>query len=144
MFSCTYDWPSGEVEVKIYARVLLLGLITVIAAGLLLGGCIPNGPTSTPIPSGSMAKIAFASGRSGNYDIYLMDTDGSNRTRLTSNPAHDELPSWSPDSAKISFTSDRDSNYEIYVMNADGSNVIRLTNNPAADRNPSWSPKATP
>jgi hypothetical protein len=85
-------------------------------------------------------KIAFDSLRDGNYEIYVMNVDGSGIKRLTNSPAHDGVPSWSPDGKKIAFSSDRDGNDEIYVMNADGSDQKRLTNNPAVDGCPSWSP----
>ncbi|MFC1694264.1 SUMF1/EgtB/PvdO family nonheme iron enzyme, partial [Candidatus Latescibacterota bacterium] len=85
-------------------------------------------------------KIAFSSYRDGNYEIYLMDTDGSNQTRLTFNSAYDSYPSWSPDGSQITFSSYRDGNYEIYVMNADGSNQTRLTYNSGYDWAPAWSP----
>src|SRR5207302_2193555 len=55
-------------------------------------------------------KIAFVSDRDGNFEIYVMDADGSNQTRLTNNPAHDGEPAWSPDGAKIVFVSQRDGN----------------------------------
>jgi Tol biopolymer transport system component len=88
-------------------------------------------------------KIAFTTNRNGHSDIYVMNADGSNQTRLTKNPARDVLPSWSPDCTKIAFASDRDGNFEIYIMNADGSNQTRLTNNPVEDSSPSWSPDGT-
>jgi Tol biopolymer transport system component len=89
-------------------------------------------------------KIAFASSRNGgNHDIYLMDPDGSNQIRITSNAAYDDEPKWSPDGRKIAFMSKRDGNFEIYSMNADGTGQTRLTNNPAADGFPAWSPDGT-
>ena len=45
-------------------------------------------------------KIAFASARDGNFEIYVMDGDGGNRRRVTVNPARDWLPAWSPDGAR--------------------------------------------
>ncbi|MBN1481923.1 DUF5050 domain-containing protein [candidate division KSB1 bacterium] len=76
-------------------------------------------------------RIAFASNRDGNYEIYTMDPTGANLKRLTNNEAEDSWPIWSPDGSKIAFDSNRDDElYEIYVMNADGSNPKRVTNVP--------------
>lgn len=84
-------------------------------------------------------QIVFTSGRSGNTDIYVMNADGSQVT-LTTDPASDIEPTWSPDGSKVAFTTGRDGNLEIYVMNADGSNPVNLTNHPADELNPAWSP----
>ncbi|MEW5718746.1 MAG: DPP IV N-terminal domain-containing protein [Chloroflexota bacterium] len=72
-------------------------------------------------------RILFVSDRDGNVEIYVMNADGSNQTRLTNNPARDVYPLWSPDGTRIMFVSNRDGAFEIYVMHTDGSNVIRLT-----------------
>ena len=88
----------------------------------------------------TFSKIAFTSNRDGLTEIYIMNVDGSEQTRLTNNDAFDGAPSFSPDGSKIAFASNRDGNYEIYIMNADGSEQIRLTNNDAFDGEPSFSP----
>ncbi|GAF96254.1 unnamed protein product, partial [marine sediment metagenome] len=49
-----------------------------------------------PSWSADGSKIAFSSGHDGNLEIYVMDADGSNPTRLTNNPAEDKHPAWSP------------------------------------------------
>ncbi|MBC8446939.1 MAG: S8 family serine peptidase, partial [Chloroflexi bacterium] len=90
--------------------------------------------------SANTAKITSTSLRDGNYEIYVMDADGLNQTRLTNNAASDDRPAWSPDRSKIAFASDRNGNWEIYVMDADGSNPINLTNHAYNDRYPVWSP----
>jgi Tol biopolymer transport system component len=95
------------------------------------------------IVSAPGSKIAFASYRDGNYEIYSMNADGSSPTRLTNNTAWDNQPNWSPDRSKIAFATDRDGNLEIYSMNANGSNLIRLTNYGAADNYPVWSPNGS-
>jgi Tol biopolymer transport system component len=86
--------------------------------------------------------IVYTSDRNGdgNTDIYVMDSDGLHQKPLTTGPAQDEDPEWSPDRKHIAFHTRRDGNLEIYVMNADGSAPKRLTNNPAPDTNPTWSP----
>ncbi|MGC2238114.1 MAG: DUF5050 domain-containing protein [Pyrinomonadaceae bacterium] len=85
-------------------------------------------------------KIVFTSLRDGNYEIYTMNPDGTNQTRLTNNPMTDEQPSFSPDGTKIVFASNRDVIHEIYIMNSDGTNQTRLTSNDATDIQPSFSP----
>ncbi|MBU4314711.1 MAG: hypothetical protein KJ821_07975 [Actinobacteria bacterium] len=62
-------------------------------------------------------KIAFYSNRDGNYEIYIMNIDGSEQTRLTNNPGDDIFPSFSPDGSKIAFDYDYDGACEIYIMN---------------------------
>jgi TolB protein len=79
-------------------------------------------------------------------DIYVMNADGSNETRLTSEPLEDSFPTWSADSSTIAFTTNRDaacfssSCYSIYVMNADGTDQHLLTGNHGGDFDPGWSP----
>ena len=85
--------------------------------------------------------IAFMSDRDGDYDIYVMNADGSDVVQLTYNDDWDGWPSWSPDGRRIAFVSYRDGDdTEIYVMNADGSGVEQLTDNGADDEFVSWSP----
>lgn len=88
-------------------------------------------------------RIAFASNRDGNYEIYTANPDGSNPIRLTTNTTTDTNPAWSPDGTRIAFQSSRDGNVEVYVMNADGTSPVRLTNNTATDGSPAWSPDGT-
>ncbi len=89
-------------------------------------------------------KIVFVSQRDGNREIYTVNPDGTNQTRLTNNPATDSGAAWSPDGNKIVFQTNRDGNNEIYTMNADGSNQTNLSNNPASDFiGRGWSPDGT-
>ena len=104
-------------------------------------------PTPTPVPTSVLpgvasgpGKIAFVSQTDGNGEIYVMNADGSNLSRLTNHSAWDTAPTWSPYGSRIAFQSDRDGNQEIYVMNADGTNVTRLTDSPDLDIEPAWSP----
>ncbi|MGH7627891.1 MAG: TolB family protein, partial [Gemmatimonadales bacterium] len=52
-------------------------------------------------------RIAFATDRDGNFDIYLMNPDGTGLIRLTDHPAGEVDPDWSPDGSRIVFESDR-------------------------------------
>jgi uncharacterized repeat protein (TIGR01451 family) len=91
-------------------------------------------------------KIAFNSTRDGNFEVYVINADGTGEMNLTNNPADDgSVIAWSPDGTKIAFSTNRDggSNYEVYVMNIDGSNLVNLTNNPAGDTTADWSPDGT-
>ncbi|HQU81902.1 MAG TPA: LpqB family beta-propeller domain-containing protein [Pyrinomonadaceae bacterium] len=97
----------------------------------------------TPSPTLGNGQIVFVSNRDGNQEIYKMNADGSNVTRLTNNTFAESDPQWSPDGTKIAFASARDGNSEIYVMNADGSNQTRVTNNTVFDTEPTWSPDST-
>jgi Tol biopolymer transport system component len=89
------------------------------------------------------SQIVFESNRDGDLEIYRMNADGSAVTRLTDNPATDNLPSISPDGTQVAFTSDRTGNTNIYVMNIDGTGVTELTSDPHDDLQPAWSPDGT-
>src|SRR5690606_35514374 len=85
-------------------------------------------------------RIVFHTLRDTNYEIYVMNADGSDETRLTDNGATDFAPAWSPDATSIVFRSNQDGNEEIYVIGADGSGLTNLTNHAGNDSNPVWSP----
>lgn len=99
----------------------------------------PVSTTSTaPAVNG---EIAFASDLDGDFEIWLMNADGSSPHQLTDNPAADLSPAWSPDGSRLAFISNRDGNDELYTMNADGSDARRLTETPDASESfPAWSP----
>jgi len=125
-------------------------------------------PDSRPAWSPDGRKIAFQTLRHAgpgacsdghpsadcNWEIYVMNADGSGQRRLTHSPGMDLDPTWSPDGRKIAFVSRRQrcpgvaddrlayvcGNAEIYVMNADGTGQRNLTRNPARDGHPVWSP----
>ncbi len=115
---------------------LLLTVLGSVSVTVILAS---SRPAHATFP-GANGKIAFASDQAGNIDIYAINPNGTGSTQLTTNPATDTRPAWSPDGTKIAFVSFRDGNAEIYVMNANGTNQTRLTNDPAGEGRPSWSP----
>jgi len=84
-------------------------------------------------------RIAFSSDRDGDWEIYVMNADGSGQINLTNEPSTDWFAACSPDGTRIAFPSERDGDWEIYVMNADGSGVTRCTEEPVDDGGPEWS-----
>ena len=111
--------------------------------------CLTNDLFDAEMPSWSPdgKKIVYADDRnivdgSVNWEIYVMNADGTDQINLTNSPraTGDFEPSWSPDGSKITFASYRDGNWEIYVMNADGTNQTRLTYSPGNDLVPDFGP----
>jgi len=74
-------------------------------------------------------KIAFASNRDGNTEIYTMNSDGTNQVRLTNNTSVDYHPVWSPDGKRIAYLSQNEIGFtfSIRVMDANGANKAVLT-----------------
>ena len=99
---------------------------------------------SGPVWSPDGTKIAFESDRDGDYEIYVMNADGTNPVQLTRRGARDFGPArWSPDGTKIAFASEPAGHTEIYVVNADGTGLVRLTQSDGHDGAPAWSPDGT-
>lgn len=57
----------------------------------------------------------------GGWEIYVINSDGTERRRLTQNVVNDWGASWSPDGKKIIYCSGMNNRYDFYLMNADGS-----------------------
>ena len=85
-------------------------------------------------------KIAFSSNRDGNWEIYIMNPDGSQQERLTRHNAGDFSPVWSPTGEHILFVSNRDGLRDLFLMDADGRNVRRVFKRRAQRVEPTWAP----
>jgi dipeptidyl aminopeptidase/acylaminoacyl peptidase len=86
-------------------------------------------------PDGS--RVAFSSNRSGKWEIWLADPDGSHAVQLTSQIGykHQGYPHWSPDGSRIVFHS----NWELNVISSAGAQPRNPISNPASDGYPSFS-----
>jgi Tol biopolymer transport system component len=90
-------------------------------------------------PDGS--QIAFSSNRDGNWEIYVINSDGTSLRRLTDNPEKDMKLSWSPDGSQVAYDSGGIALRDIYIMEADGGNPRLLIQ---ADGGwPAWSPNGS-
>lgn len=118
--------------------VLVLGLA--MSASVVIPGTPSAASGNDGTPKAGYGTIAFASNRDGDSEIYLMNADGSEPTRLTFSATSDSFPVLSPNGKQILWHTNRDGNFEIYVMNSDGTGTTRLTEAPLADTNADWSP----
>ncbi len=80
-----------------------------------------------------------APGEINNFEIAIMNVDGTDIRRLTNSPGIDTEPVFSPDGMRIAFASDRSGNLDIYSMKLDGSELRQLTNNSDNENEPAWS-----
>ncbi len=157
-----------EETVRVWFAVAVAA--TVVAVAMLAAGC---GGGAKPT-----GRLGVESGRGGTAGVWLMNTDGSQATRivtglqpswsaqgglvymdrttdgnldlfalyggvterLTTEPANDGNPAWSPDGQQIAFASDPGGNQDVYVLQVASGQIRRLTEAPEVDLNPSWSP----
>ncbi len=95
-------------------------------------------------PDGSL--LAFASNRSGVWDLYLLEISTGELMKLTETPEYEAHPSWSPDGQWMAYECYTDDgvgndNLDIFIRLVDGSQeAIRLTDDAGADFDPVWSP----
>jgi len=112
----------------------------------------PHGKISSPIklisstrvdrdaqlsPDGK--KIVFGSNKTGTFEIWICDSDGSNAQRLTSIVGFCRYPQWSPDGEQIAFSSLLKRRWELHVISTNGGKPKRLASSPANDGGPRWS-----
>jgi len=100
----------------------------------------PGGDDWHPVAHPFDFKVLFESGSVGSEDIFFMDFDGANKTRISDYGIRKRTPCISKDGKYISFAGFEEKTSSIYIMNTDGSSVVRLTSNPGFDTHPSISP----
>jgi len=84
-------------------------------------------------------RIAFACRRGGSdFEICVMNADGSNQVQLTDNSVQDLTPSWSPDGQHMVFSRQVAGTQQLFVMKADGTEVAPITNPPGFNLIADW------
>ena len=86
-------------------------------------------------------RIAFASDRDSDFEIYMINADGTSLVRLTESKGIDYPSSWSPDGRKLTFVTERRDNYNTYIVSVGGSeSTVQMTQDSEGTGSPSWSP----
>jgi Tol biopolymer transport system component len=100
-----------------------------------------GGKGPTPAATVENGRIAFASYEEPDWQIFTVNPDGTDITKLTDLSTNQFHPAWSPDGARIVFDAQgEDGRVEIDLMDADGSNIESLTEGPGWNYLPAWSP----
>jgi uncharacterized protein YjdB len=85
-------------------------------------------------------RIAFSSNRAGSFDLYLMDADGGNLQRLTTDPGREAEPAWTPDGTRLVYTVTRQGGQpQVHVLRPDGRPAQALTTEPGGNHSPAIS-----
>ncbi|MBC7265340.1 MAG: PD40 domain-containing protein [Chloroflexi bacterium] len=109
----------------------------IVAAAILFAS---HSPAQTEVAP-SLGWLAFDLRRGGNEDVYALSINSEGGLiRLTTDPAPDRAPAWSPGGWRLAFQSHREGNWDLYVMDLHDGQVRRVTENLAYDGAPTWSP----
>lgn len=118
-----------------YTRMTKQGMFitnTRVGGRRIIGG---KGITMAPAVCGE--RVYFASSRSGNYEIYSSNLDGSGLRRLTRSRGIDVSPTCGP-GGKLAFISNRHGSPQVFTMTTDGTNVKRVTFRGSHNQTPVW------
>jgi len=74
----------------------------------------------------------------GNYDIWLMDSDGKNQRKITKPIGMETSPTWSPKGDRLAIASQRKGNLQIWLMDPQGKEWKQLTFGDEEAREPAW------
>jgi len=95
-----------------------------------------------PVVSPGRDKIAFASRKSGYWNLYVLELDTGEVRQLTDTSGYEGKPTWSPDGLWVAYEAYYGDNFDIWILPVDGrQSPIQLTNDPGSDTAPTWDPK---
>ena len=140
--------PSGRPARLVYVRDfddMNIWRITTTAPG-----AVASGPPVSAIASSRLdgmpqfspdgRRVAFTSDRTGRWEIWVSNPDGTNAVQITSLGAvATGYPHWSPDGESITFHTNVDGQWEVYVVAAGGGKPRNVSAHPASDISPSFS-----
>lgn len=115
-------------------KLVFTCLLLVAAAPICVGNS--DKPLLVRDPSLSKTRIVFAYAG----DLWTINRDGGEATRLTSGVGTETEPLFSPDGTQIAFTGEYDGNVDVYIVPATGGVPKRLTYHPGSDRAKAWTP----
>ena len=101
------------------------------------------GPGENVEPSAASGRLAFASYRDGNSEIYLAAVNGADQHRVVTSSAFDNQPDLSPDATRLVFVSTRTGAQRLYVADSSGLRLAPLLTGTVAgipETSPAWSP----
>jgi len=104
----------------------LCGIFIADSGGINKERLTTNPDDTAPAWSPDGGKIAFMSDRDGNWEIYVINVDGSGLLRLTDNSSDDGLPTWSPEGDFIAYLSNRGGSWAVYAIRPDGADDQKL------------------
>jgi Tol biopolymer transport system component len=100
-----------------------------------------EGDDSDPNVDASGSRLVYASTRHAVVpQLYLQAIDGVAVTQLTSGPASDVQPAFSPDGRRVAFASDRSGNWDIWIIDIEDKTVTQVTRTNDPELHPTWSP----
>lgn len=99
-----------------------------------------DGDNIDPAWSPDGKQIAYASDQGKQFELWLMNADGSNKQQLTQNDFNDWSPSWSPDGTKLVYVSSEVPYSHIYILDIASGKSTRLLDTPGNEGAPKWSP----
>jgi TolB protein len=91
-------------------------------------------------PGVFLSQIAFASKRTGTWEIWLMDWDGANQRQITRHGALSILPSWASDNERMVYTSFARGTSDMYIITRRGGERVRIHSGLSLNTSATFSP----
>lgn len=115
---------------------IFLGLWVVLGAAWSQDDPVDIRGMKHPALSADGKQIAF----SWHGDIWIAPAEGGKATRITSDAADEQWPTWSPDASKIAFSSDKNGTRDVFIIDLVNKDLRQVTHHSADDDCPAWSP----